>query len=581
MKARRFLFVLLVFFLSACISGQQDDDNAPIAGDKLTATAAPIATATPTGSPSPTSPPAPTDTATAIPAATSAAPPSDLSITADSLTLYPGPAIYEGDLVSFQIMPYIPPGLPANNVEVQVWVDGALVSSGVLDWRTFSGRPYGMFTWAWPATSGDHTVTAILDPADHIQVGDENPDNNQVNLTVSVQPRSALPQSKADATWLTADNDCCTVHVVSSTAAHRDLEALLPQVDAAFQKAANSLGRPLTRRFDIYLAGRVFGQGGYAADDIVISYLDRDYAGGGLFEVLVHEAVHLLDQPIAPNRITFLAEGIAVWATGGHYQQEDLGQRMVALRELGLYVPLTEVLDSFYDVQHEISYLVAGAFVDYLVTTYGWNQVRAFYGSVTSADGPTQAAAMDARLQLYFGRTLAQVEADWMAYLDNLPRDRFAAENLRTTIRFFETMRRYQSVYDPTAYYLDAWLPVPQTAKQLGATADFVRHPQSPSIIALETMLQSADTALQAGDYPRTNALLDSVVRILDNNGAFLDPLANAYLSIVRATAELGYEAQQITVDGNRATVWASRSERPDLIQLNLALSNQTWVLAR
>jgi hypothetical protein len=44
---------------------------------------------------------------------------------------------------------------------------------------------------------------------------------------------------------------------------------------------------------------------------MVVSYVDRRYAGGGLHELLVHEATHILDQQFAPQRISFLAEGLA------------------------------------------------------------------------------------------------------------------------------------------------------------------------------------------------------------------------------------------------------------------------------
>ena len=143
------------------------------------------------------------------------------------------------------------------------------------------------------------------------------------------------------------ENDCCRVHIVSGTAAHRDLAKLLEQVDAAFLEAAVKLSETLAGPYDVYMVDRVLGQGGYARDSMVVSYLDRDYIGGGLKELLVHEAVHLIDRRIAPNPITFLSEGMAVWAAGGHYHQQDLNQRMNALVEIGRYRGLDRVIDDF------------------------------------------------------------------------------------------------------------------------------------------------------------------------------------------------------------------------------------------
>jgi hypothetical protein len=289
----------------------------------------------------------------------------------------------------------------------------------------------------------------------------------------------------------------------------------------------------------------------------------------------------LLDKQFAPERITFLSEGLAVWAAGGHYQQENVDQRMAALVELGRQVPLERAIDDFYAMQHEISYLEAASLMSYLIETYGWRAVRVFYGSASADDAATLSQAVDLNLQAYFNRTLEQVESDWMTYLKELPRDRAVVTNLQATLRFFEMMRRYQSVFDPTAHYLAAWLPSPDEALERGATADLSRHPASETNVALEAMLHAASKALQNQDYDGMNALLSSVSRVIANNGEFLDPLASSYLEIVRSAADMGYQVQRISLSGNRATVLARRPHRMALAQLQLVLeSDQSWTLA-
>ncbi|MCI0398978.1 MAG: hypothetical protein L0332_10845 [Chloroflexi bacterium] len=508
---------------------------------------------------------------------------SDLSLAVRDVLVYPAPAVYAGEPVSFQVMPYLPNGLAPDAVTVQLLVDGNQVASGNLNWRTLGGDVGSLFPWAWNTTgqAGPHMVSVLLDPGNLVYVGDENPNNNRVDFTLTIEAPEARPPAEVEATWLTADNNCCTVHVISNTTAHRDLEQLLALVDGAFQEASARLAEPAAQRYQVYLVDRVIGQGGYAAGSMVISYLDRDYAGGGLYEVLVHEAVHLLDHQFAPNRVVFLAEGVAVWATGGHYKQENVDQRTAALVESGLYIPLEQLIDNFYPAQHEISYLEAAGFVSFLVNTYGWERVRPFYVDVTASDAPTLHQAVDINLQIHFNKTLAQVEAEWMVYLAGLPRDRMAITDLRTTIHFYDVVRRYQNVYDPAAYYLRAWLPPAEELEQRGLTAEFTRHPESVRHITLETMLQAADAALNAGDYNRATVLLDSVSRVIDNNGAFLDPLANNYLAIVQTATNLGYEVQQVELVGDEATVAVLRPGQANLFQLRLVLDNQAWILAR
>ena len=53
-----------------------------------------------------------------------------------------------------------------------------------------------------------------------------------------------------------------------------------------------------------------------------------------------------------------------------------------------------------------------------------------------------------------------------MNSLSRQPRDRTAVTNLRTTIRYYDVMRDYQQDYDPSAYYLYAWLPPPLEAEE-------------------------------------------------------------------------------------------------------------------
>jgi hypothetical protein len=455
------------------------------------------------------------------------------------------------------------------------------VVNGTLGGRNLAGEAVGLFEWAWDTTDqvGDHEIRIILDHDDVIHTGDENPANNQATFVTTVYDPATLSASEVNATWVTAENGCCFVHVVSGTAAYRDLPDLLVAVDGAIQQAAEKLGEQPQRKFDVYLIDRIIGQGGYAGSAMVISYLDRQYTSNGLHQVLTHEATHLLDRQFAPQRITFLAEGLAVWASEGHYKSEELNQRTAALVAVGRYIPLAQLVDNFYPVQHEIGYLQAAGFATYLIDTYGWPTFRDFYGDVTQDDAPTLAEAVDLNLQIYYNKTLPEIEADWLNYLATLPEDSMVVVDLETTIRYYNVMRHYQTAYDPTAYFLSAWLPYPHEVKEQGNPADLTRHPQSEINVTLEVMLQAANIALESGDYNRANVLLDSVSRVLDNDGAFIDPLAISYLDVVRLATNLGYDVQQVTLTGDQAQVMARRSTMASLTQLDLMLRGQGWVL--
>lgn len=521
------------------------------------------------------------ETATVTVAETVPTPVQDLSISPEGVFLYPVPEIYEGDQVTFYILADIPPVIEPNDVTVRVEVRNHLALQGALNGYNLAGDAIGLFAWAWDTTAywGDHEVIVTVDPEDTVKIGDEDPDNNQVVLPVSVLPANNRPVRERNQGWEVVETDCCVIRVVTGTAAHRDIELIKQTAQAAAAQAMERLGVPLERKLDLYLIDRVLGQGGYATSNVVISYLDRNYAGGGFYEVLVHELTHLLDRQFAPDRIAFLAEGLAVWAAGGHYKQEDIDQRVRALRETNLYQHLPTLINDFYASQHEVSYIQAAGFMNYLITVYGWQQTRDFYASVRPQAGEPYTTAVERSLQEHFGLTLAQFEQEWMAYLDDLPRNGHAVSDVLTTVRYYDLMRDYQLRHDPTAHFLQAWLPYVQELEQRGLTAEVTRHPSDHINMTLEVMLHAVDHAILAGDFNRASVILDSLQRALVNDGAFIDPLGQNYSEIVQKLTVLGFEVHQVDLRGNEATVHVTEGSRLGLRVLGMALRNRDWVL--
>ncbi len=601
-------FALLVLLLAGCTSqmpgsagGVDPETSVPVTVSPATSTATPQQVApaeTPGEAPvtlAPTEEPtaaaqveAPTttivpivETATATIAAPLTPPYEDLSITADGVFLHPVPQIYAGDQVTFYILAHVPPIIQPNDVTVRVEVRNHLALQGALNGYNLAGNAIGLFAWAWDTTAywGDHEVVVTVDPDDTLTLGDENPDNNQVVLPVSVLPNNSRPVREHYQSWQRVEIDCCVIRLVSGTAAHRDLEQIKVTAQAAADEAVARLGVPLERKLDLYLIDRIFGQGGYATSNVVISYLDRNYAGGGFHEVLVHELTHLLDRQFAPERIAFLAEGLAVWTAGGHYKQEDIDQRVKALRETNLYQHLPSLINDFYNSQHEVGYIQAAGFMNYLITIYGWDRARDFYASVRPQSGESNSVAVERSLQEHFNLSLSQMEQNWMAYLGSLPRSGQAVSDLLTTVRYYDLMRDYQLLYDPTAHFLQAWLPYAQELEQRGLTAEVTRHPTEHINVTLEVMLYAVDQAILSGDFNRANVIMDSIQRALVNDGAFIDPLGQNYSEIVSKLTTLGFEVHQVDLMGNEAIAQVTEGTRLGLRAVSMALRNHDWVL--
>lgn len=543
--------------------------------------------------PADTAIPVPTDTTippTAVPTDTVAPPTAvpteppvegvqvgDVAIVPADVHLYPVAQIYAGERVTFRLNPSVSDELAPRVVGVEIEINGEEVVDGSLGgWSSFSNEAFGFYQWVWTAEPGVHSVRVTLDPENKLEEPDEG--NNSAEITFVV-PETTIAKD----VWEAEFTDSATVYFISGTDAHRDKEKLLALVESAVQKAASTLGVTPEKRVTVYFIDRVIGQGGYAGSSMVISYLDRNYSGGGLYEVLVHESIHVLDdQFVNADDIRFLTEGLAVWGAGGHYKLENLDARAggLLLDTQNRYVPLRELVDNFYPAQHEVSYLQGGGFVNFLVETYGWEAVKEMYANSGRRDGESPATALDRTLSTYFNKSLEQLETDWHVYLQGVARSAEDALDLELTIKFYDVMRDYQKAHDPTAYFRYAWLPAPDVLREQNITAELTRNPEKEVNRVYETMLDAADRALRDGDFAQAGAILDSVSRSLEMD-KFNDPLAQNYVSLVQLADEQGLVAENITfstVDGVQLAEVRATDSANQLIELTYNLDGQNWV---
>ena len=429
------------------------------------------------------------------------------------------------------------------------------------------GQLQATFTWAWDTRGrvGPQTI--------FVQAG-ARPVSQTVAVQVTILPAAARPPMEAAAHWASTESACCILNYVTNTAAARDIAAIETQADAGVARSEAMLGVKEQKKIVVTLISRLLGQGGFAAGEVTLSYLDRNPATSSLFILFAHEATHILDRQIAQTRPVIMTEGLAVYVAGGHFQTEPLEPRAAALLVLDRYIPLETLANAFYTSQHETSYLEAGAFIQYLVAQYGWQRFKTMYASFNPA--PSDAQMLDAGLRAQYGLGLSALQAQWLAYLRSLPPDPAQVDNLRLTIALYDTMRRYQQLDDPSAYFLDAWLPDGPEARKRGIVADIIRHPDGPNNIALETMLVAAGQSLTAGADDQSRALLISVNAALDAGSLAANPLAADHLAVVNQVLSAGYEPQRITLTGDSATVEAI-SHWPDLEQLSLRRGAGGW----
>ncbi len=334
-----------------------------------------------------------------------------------------------------------------------------------------------------------------------------------------------------DFTWAVSGSQHFTFTYVAGTEAGRDLPQIAAMARAGLAYITPTLGVDLDGKLTIYLTPRVFWQGGaaYGGKINLISYLDRNYTDIETWTYFTHEGAHALVQDLiqpkeegGPDGV--LVEGLAVWATGGHYRREPIDDLAAVIADSDSYIPLSALrAGPFYDFQHETSYMEAGAFVQFLIERYGLDTFKLLYGQETGK------AEFDDRLvEALYGKNYAELEAEWLEYLDSLSPTPEEAEVWGFNIRYFDLMRRYQTELDPDARIL----PDAPTGWTSDTLSIFTRRMVAPINVVFETALIAAQGRADRGDVAGANALLDDVEAGLDAKGELIRPSLQARQAI-------------------------------------------------
>jgi len=427
-----------------------------------------------------------------------------------AVRLHPDGPLYIGDQVSIEVI--APQGVDLEESDVQVSVKQAGIGElGSAPFGEFGigGRYQATLSWVWD--------TEGLTPGSYSLSFDVQPEVANWSMEVLLLPASGQPPPEPQARWETVAIECCLIHYISGTAAARDISELLEvaqtQADAASQSLENEFSDPI----EITILPRVLGHGGFASNEIHVSYLDRNYTNSNFSQVLEHEMVHILDSRLGGElRPSLFVEGLAVYLSGGHYKKEPLISRAAGLFELGWYIPLEPLADDFYNAQHEVGYLEAGALIQYMVRTWGWGAFSDFYRDIHPHEGGRQSQAIDAALQAHFGLTFEQLEQRFVNELRSQHINPDLYDEVRLVVSYYETVRRYQQVLDPSAYFLTAWLPEGSEMRKRNLVADYLRRPSSLDNITLEKGIILAGAQIQTGDFNKAQKILSIINQTLD-----------------------------------------------------------------
>jgi hypothetical protein len=595
-------FILVIFTLLTACSNLAAPALPPSPIVPLLTSTDTVEVPAPTASPSVVAP-SPT-TITPAPSSIPATPiPLPLSPDTYTVQFHPEDGLYVGDQVSMEVIS--PPGVDLKGKSLQVQLGGPQGTRlGPVSFAPFGlgNRYQATLLWAWN--------TQGLAPGRYDLAFSVLPSGPYWTQTILLQPAGALPPAERLAHWASVQSKCCLIYYITGTAAERDIEQIMTIADSQAADASQRMGVAITTPIVITLLPRVLGNGGFTAQDISVSYLDRNYGGNEFAIVLHHEMIHALDARLGGDlRPTILEEGLAVYMSGGHFRPEPIIADAAALLQihsplpaeaavvsatpqpgvtptpgsLGWFLPLSLLADNFYASQHETGYLEAAALVAYMVERWGWDGFNKFYRDIHNQSNGSQADAISAALSVHFAISLQDLQKD---FLDRLRQSDVTPANLadvQETVALFDTMRRYQELLDPSAYFRSAWLLDNNDMRKRGIVADYLRHPSAPDNLALETMLIEANQDWQAFNYSGEEQVLGVVNAVLDGvesqqpDPFDVDPLALDYQAIVQVLLKAGYQPQRISVSGDTAQAWVTASG-PLLLGAGLRRVDGTWI---
>lgn len=507
--------------------------------------------------------------------------------------VHPDGGLYVGDLVSFEVL--APAGFSLEEARVEVALPGEIPFAQA-DFSGFGidSRSQATMLWVWDTqglAAGDYELEFSL-----------LPNGPQWEQTFTLLPAEDLPAPLRSATWALVESDCCVIHYMTGTAAERDIEILKAEIDRQARLVARRMEVEFDEPVTITLLPRLLGHGGFANTAVHVSYLDRNPSGGLPEMVIHHEMVHILDRRLGGElRPSLFVEGLAVYLTGGHFKPEPLMPRAAALLPawgspqtpgLGWYIPLETLADNFYPSQHEIGYLQGGALVEFMVDEWGWEAFSEFYRDIAPHPSGQDSSAIDAALLEHFNLSLDELETRFINALRRQPVDLNLREDVRLTVQFYDTLRRYQQAYDPSAFFRTAWLLDTEQMRQDGIVADYLRHPSAPANLALETLLAAAGEDILAGDYRQADGRVAAVNAVLQAREQgwpdpfTANPLAFDHFQVVQAVLQnpdwlavppsTWIEPQRIRVVDGTAEVWVS-VDGSELQQVILKYQADAW----
>ncbi|MBI3732736.1 MAG: hypothetical protein HY259_04670 [Chloroflexi bacterium] len=345
--------------------------------------------------------------------------------------------------------------------------------------------------------------------------------------TLSLADEISSPSLEAepvsvDMQWLEERSGKLTFYYLADTPAARDIEALKSATIEGIAHAARALDVEPDQRLTVYWLPRVFWQGGAAFGDrtIFISYADRAFTGVPVTDYLTHEGAHALTQDWGNLGAAggLLAEGVAVYATGGHYRPDVIDESVAAIAQSPLFIPPSVLRRDFSAQQHEIAYTESASFVKFLIDGYGLKAFRALMQRPND-------------WRVIYGKDFDALAQDWLSAIRARPGSAETRQRWELKVRFYDLMRQYEERLDPGARRLPS-VPV---ARWDAAQRQALSAPAEAELNqVLELVISAAVEAIDHGQNALAARDLDELEQSIREQAVSDRPLTRDTLAIVR-----------------------------------------------
>jgi len=545
-RSARWLFVLVLMALIAasCSTSTQEPDSS---------TADAVAS---TGSTS-----APRPLPTAAPATTIQPPERVLPLPQLDIWAFPGPAHYEGDVLTLVV--------PLGGFNDHTLVSASLIIDGVANGTeaVLSGDPLlgdmVVFPDAYETAGrvGGHSIEVI---------GEIEPDGElRASQWVTVAADAQRPAQETESRWRVEQTDCCNLRYQDNTAASRDLTEIVAVVDEAARRVEEHFGREMPQ-VEFVLIDTLWGNGGYAGDEVVVSYLDRDFSPGRrttFRQTVLHELAHAMTDQLEYSTPWPLIEGVAVQFTQGHFKPEPLGPRARALSDAGDLPPLDVLFDTFPDMQHEARYVAVGAFTEFLVSEHGIDRLLDLFDS--ELDIATPSLWLDAAATEVLGQPLPAIQSAFDSWIAGFaPQDQ--ALDLQLTIALQEARRAFQAGHNPYPNYF-----VFTSVRDTGQAGLTMRDPADVRLVAVEALIAYAQDLIIEGDLESAREVVAAVERVVADSAVGAG-ISGQFLAVAEAVAAAGYELISFR-PGTGVTSAVATANAPALVAVDLINEAGEW----